>query len=435
MASVDVPVALLGYGTVGAAVNRLLIEQADDIERATGHRLRVVKALVRNADKPRSFPVDDDVLTTNIADVLDDPSIAIVAEVMGGTDPTGEYVLELLRRGKHVVTANKQLVARRGAELFAAASGAGVQLRFEASVCAAIPVIKVLRESLVVTNVHRVLGIVNGTTNYMLTEMEAGKTYEEALADAQEKGYAEADPTDDVTGADAAAKMAILATVAFNSRYELADVEVVGIDRIDALDVAAARELDMVIRLVGAARLVDGHVDVRVGPALVDRHHPLAAVEGAFNAVMLQGDAIREITLEGPGAGGVETASAVIADMASVIGTMGTGFLQNDAVWRSLPRLAPGEHRSPFYFHLAVDDVPGVLARVTVELAERDISIARILQHQNGDGAAVHVVTHEARSGSLDDALAAISALPEVRKPALPFPVVSDRGVAELGWA
>ena len=191
----------------------------------------------------------------------------------------------------------------------------------------------------------------------------------------------------------------------------------------------------MVIRLVGAARLVDGHVDVRVGPALVDRHHPLAAVEGAFNAVMLQGDAIREITLEGPGAGGIETASAVIADMASVIGTMGTGFLQNDAVWRKLPRLAPGEHRSPFYFHLSVDDVPGVLARVTLELAEREISVARILQHQNGDGAAVHVVTHETREGSLADALAAISAMPEVRKPPLPFPVVSDRGVAELGWA
>ncbi len=218
---------------------------------------------------------------------------------MGGTEPTGEYVLELLRSGKHVVTANKQLVARRGAELFEAASAAGVQLRFEASVCAAIPVIKVLRESLVVTNVHRVLGIVNGTTNFMLTEMEAGKTYAEALADAQERGFAEADPTDDVSGADAAAKMAILATVAFNSRYELGDVAVVGIDRIDPLDVAAARELEMVIRLVGAARLVDGHVDVRVGPALVDRHHPLAAVEGAFNAVMLQGDAIREITSKG----------------------------------------------------------------------------------------------------------------------------------------
>ena len=237
------------------------------------------------------------------------------------------------------MTANKQLVARRGAELFAAASAAGVQLRFEASVCAAIPVIKVLRESLVVTNVHRVLGIVNGTTNFVLTEMEAGKTYDEALAEAQERGYAEADPTDDVSGADAAAKMAILATVAFNSRVALDGRRLRRDHEIDPLDVAAARELDMVIRLVGAARLVDGRVDVRVEPALVDRSIRWPRSTGAFNAVMLQGDAIREITLEGPGAGGIETASAVIADMASVIGTMGTGFLQNDAAWRELPRL------------------------------------------------------------------------------------------------
>jgi homoserine dehydrogenase len=435
MASVDVSVALLGYGTVGSAVNRLLNDQADDIERATGHRFRVVKALVRSLDKQRHFPPDGGVLTIDIRDVVDDPEVSIVAEVMGGVEPAGEYVLELLRAGKHVVTANKQLVATRGAELFDAASGAGVQLRFEASVCAAIPVIKVLRESLVVTNVHRVLGIVNGTTNFMLTEMEAGKTYEEALREAQVRGFAEADPTDDVTGTDAAAKMAILATVAFNSRYALADVEKVGIDVISPLDVAAARELDMVIRLVGAARLLDGKVDVRVGPALIDRHHPLAAVEGAFNAVMLQGDAIREITLEGPGAGGIETASAVIADMASVIGTMGTGFLQNDPVWRSFPRLEPGENRSPFYFHLSVDDVPGVLARVTTALAEREVSVARLLQHQNGDGAALHVVTHETRQGALDEALAAITAMGEVRAKPLPFPVVSDRGVSELGWA
>jgi homoserine dehydrogenase len=435
MASVDVPVGLLGYGTVGSAVNRLLREQADDIERATGHRLRVVRALVRDLGKERQFPADRGVLTSDVREVVADPSIAIVAEVMGGVDPAGAYVLDALRSGKHVVTANKQLVARRGAELFAAASGAGVQVRFEASVCAAIPVIKVLRESLVVTNVHRVLGIVNGTTNYMLTEMESGKTYAQALADAQARGYAEADPTDDVSGADAAAKMAILATVAFKSRYPLADVATVGIDGIDPLAVAAARELDMVIRLVGAARLVDGRVDVRVGPALVDRHHPLAAVEGAFNAVMLQGDAIREITLEGPGAGGTETASAVVADMVSVIGTTGTGFLQNDAVWRELPRLAPGDHRSPFYFHLSVDDRPGVLARVAEELAERQISIARLLQHQNGDGAAIHVVTHEAREGALDEALTAIAARDEVRRRPQPYPVVSDRGVAELGWA
>jgi homoserine dehydrogenase len=265
--------------------------------------------------------------------------------------------------------------------------------------------------------------------------MEAGKTYDEALLEAQERGFAEADPTADVSGADAAAKMAILATVAFNSRYALADVETIGIDAITPLDVAAARELDMVIRLVGAARLLDGKVDVRVSPALIDRHHPLAAVEGAFNAVMLQGDAIREITLEGPGAGGVETASAVIADMASVIGTMGTGFLQNDPVWRSLPRLEPGENRSPFYFHLSVDDKPGVLARVTTALAEREVSVARLLQHQNGDGAALHIVTHDTRQGALDEALAAITAMPEVRRKPMAFPVVSERGVTELGWA
>ena len=349
-------------------------------------------------------------LTDDFADILDDPSIAVVAEVMGGLEPAGDYVLQLLRRGRHVVTANKQLVARRGAELFAAASEAGVQLRFEASVCAAIPVIKVLREALVVTNVHRVLGIVNGTTNFVLTEMEGGKTYDDALGEAQERGFAEADPTDDVSGADAAAKMAILATVAFKSRVDLDDVDFSGITEIDPLDIAAARELDMVIRLVGTARLVDGQFDVHVSPALVDRQHPLAKVDGAFNAVMLQGDAIREITLEGPGAGGLETASAVVADITSVLGTMGTGFLQNDAAWRQLPKLPAGDSRSPFYFRLSVEDRPGMLARVADALAERDISIARLVQHPNGTGAALHVVTHEARVGALSEADSARSA-------------------------
>jgi homoserine dehydrogenase len=435
MPSADLHVALLGYGTVGSAVNRLLTRSADDIERATGRRVQVVRALVRDLDKKRDYPPEPGVLTADVRDIIEDDDIAIVAEVMGGVEPTGDYVLELLRRGKHVVSANKQLVARRGGELFAAALGAKAQLRFEASVCAAIPVIKVLREALVVTNVHRVLGIVNGTTNFVLTEMESGKTYDEALAEAQERGFAEADPTDDVSGADAAAKMAILAGAAFNSRVELEDVDYSGIDAIDPDDVAAAHELDMTIRLVGAARLVDGQIDVRVEPALVDRHHPLAAVEGAFNAVMLQGDAIREITLEGPGAGGTETASAVIADMASVIGTMGTGFVQNDGFWRELPRLPAGESRSPFFFRVAVEDRPGVLARVAEELAKREISVARLLQRQNGTGAVLHVVTHEAKSGALAEALNAVSSLDEVRTRPIPLPVISDRGVEELGWA
>ena len=429
MASVDVPVALLGYGTVGSAVDRLLQQQAADIERATGHRLRVARALVRDPSKKRGLPV-----TTDFAEIRDDPSIAVVAELMGGLDPAGEYVLELLRAGKPVVTANKQLVARHSAELFAAAAEGGVQLRFEASVCAAIPVIKVLREALVVSNVHRVLGIVNGTTNFVLTEMERGSTYQEALAEAQRRGFAEADPTEDVSGKDAAAKMAILATVAFGSRVTLEDVAYEGLERVSSEDVAAAREMDMVVRLVGAATLVDGRVDVRVRPALVDRAHPLAAVEGAFNAVMLQGDAIREITLEGPGAGGQETASAVVADMVTIVGTTGTGFLQNDACWRELPRLAPGELASPFYVRLEVADRPGVLALVALRLAAQGVSIARLVQRQSDGSATLHIVAHEAPEGRLRDALDEIDALEETRGKAAALPVVSDRGVAELGW-
>jgi homoserine dehydrogenase len=435
MASIDVPVALLGYGTVGSAVNRLLVENAGDIERATGHRLRVVKALVRDVEKERGFAPDPEVLTSDFASIRDDPSIGLVAEVMGGVEPTCDYLLEVLAAGKPVVTANKQLVARRGADLFAAASRAGVQLRFEASVCAAIPVIKVLREALVVTNVHRILGIVNGTTNFMLTQMEGGADYAGALAEAQRLGFAEADPTEDVSGADAAAKMAILATVAFGSRVALEEVEYEGIEAISPLHVAAAREMDMAIRLIGQATVVGGRVDVRVGPALVDRRHPLAAVEGAFNAVMLQGDAIREITLEGPGAGGMETASAVVADMVSVIGTQATGFLQNDATWRTLERLPAGELSSPFYIHLEVDDRAGVLAHVAERLAAHGVSVARLVQEQSDGGAALHVVTHEAPWGQVAAALDEIGALPESRERPTALRVISDRGVAGLGWA
>ncbi len=430
MASVDVPVALLGYGTVGAAVDRLLTENADDIERATGHRLRVVRALVRDAGKERAFGPAPGVLTTDFADVRDDPAIALVAEVMGGIEPARGYVLDLLRAGKPVVTANKQLIAQRSDELFPAASAAGVQLRFEASVCAAIPVIKVLREALVVSSVHRVLGIVNGTTNYILTRMEAGDTYEGALSEAQRLGFAEADPTADVSGADAAAKMAILATIAFGSRVTLADVAFEGIERIVPGHILAARELGMAVRLIGEASLVGGAVDVRVHPALVERHHPLAAVEGAFNAVMLQGDAIREIMLEGPGAGGIETASAVVADMVSIVGTQGTGFLQNDAAWRTLPRLPAGELESPYYLRIEVDDRAGVLAHVAERLAAHGVSVARLIQHELEGGASLHVVTHEAPAGAVEAALAEIAALPETHGAPTRLAVISDRGVA-----
>ena len=435
MAAVDVPVALLGYGTVGSAVHRLVEESADEIKRSTGHRLRIARALVRDPARERQFTADGGVLTDDFAAIRDDASIKVVAEVMGGLEPAGDYVLELLRSGRSVVTANKQLVARRGSELFRAAAEGGVQLRFEASVCAAIPVIKLLRESLIVTNVHRVLGIVNGTTNFILSEMEAGRSYGDALAEAQRLGFAEADPTDDVGGFDAAAKTAILATVAFGSRVPLEWVEVDGIAGVTLDHISAARALEMHVKLIGRATIVGDRVDVRVGPALVDRRHPLAAVDGAFNAVMLQGDAIREITLEGPGAGGMETASAVIADMVSIVGTTGTGFLQNDPVWRELDRLPAGELPSPYYLRLAVEDRAGVLARIAHELAREGISVARLVQQPADGNAVLHVVTHEAPAGRVGAALAAIRALGESRGEASALPVVSDRGVEELGWA
>jgi homoserine dehydrogenase len=427
MASVDVGVALLGYGTVGASVSRMLAESGDEIERATGHRLRVVRALVRDLEKERPFAPGDGVLTTDFAAIRDDPSVDVVAEVMGGLEPAGGYVRALLDAGKPVVSANKQLVAREGADLFAAASAAGVQLRFEASVCAAIPVVKVLRESLIATNVHRVLGIVNGTTNFILSRMERGGSYAGALAEAQALGYAEADPSDDVNGADAAAKMAILATVAFGSRVLLDDVETRGITEIEESHVSAAAELGMVVRLVGIATLAGDAVDVRVQPAFVERTHPLAAVDGAFNAVMLQGDAIREITLEGPGAGGSETASAVVADLVSVVGTSGTGFLQNDACWRELARLDPAEWRSAWYVHLDVADRPGVLAHVTSRLAAHEVSVAQLVQKLSEGQAALDLVLHAAAAGAVNAALAEIAAFPEVLGRPFLAPVISER--------
>jgi homoserine dehydrogenase len=405
----------------------MLAESGDEIERATGHRLRVVRALVRDPAKERGFPAGDGVLTTDFAAIRDDPSVNVVAEVMGGLEPAGGYVRELLRAGKPVVSANKQLVAREGAELFATASAAGVQLRFEASVCAAIPVVKVLRESLIATNVHRILGIVNGTTNFILSRMERGDSYADALGEAQALGYAEADPSDDVNGADAAAKMAILATVAFGSRVGIDEVETRGITEIEPAHVAAAADLGMVVRLVGIATLANDAVDVRVQPAFVQRSHPLAAVDGAFNAVMIQGDAIREITLEGPGAGGTETASAVVADLVSVVGTAGTGFLQNDACWRELERLDPNAWRSPFYVHLDVADRPGVLAHAASRLAAHEVSVAQLVQRLSDGQAALDLVLHDAPFGEVAAALAEISAFPEVLGRPFVAPVISDR--------
>ena len=403
-------IGLLGYGTVGSAVHRLLREGAESIERVTGQPVEVAAALVR--DPARHPDAPDGVLTTDFARLRDDPTISVVAEVMGGIEPTREYVLALLGAGKSVVSANKQLLSQHGDELFGAAERNGVQLRFEASVCAAIPVVKVLRESMIVTNVHRIDGIVNGTTNFILTRMiQSGAPYAEALAEAQALGYAEADPTEDVTGADAAAKIAILASIAFHTRMRLEEVDHVGINLLDLADVEHAgrarvrRQADRIGLAVEVARWRHGCI-----PCLLAANHPLAAVDGAFNAVMLQGSSIREVILEGPGAGGEETATAVIGDVVAVIGTQGTGFLQHDVHYRDVGRFPPGRLQSPCYLRFTVDDTPGVLAQVAQQLADHDVSVAQVVQHPGEAGVHIVILTHRAAEGDVRAAADGVAA-------------------------
>lgn len=304
----DVPVALLGYGTVGSAVDRHLREHGDELARVTGLRLRVVRSLVRDLRKERRYPPLDGVLTTRFDEILDDPDVVAVAELMGGIDPTRGYIKALLDRGKRVATANKQLLATDGHGLLA-------QVRLGGSVCGAIPLIETLRAGLPPGGCTRISGVVNGTTNFMLTSMEAGASYDEALAHAQRLGFAELDATEDVSGADAAAKMAIIATIAFGDRVTIADVAFEGVDHVDAASVRDARARGKALRLVGTATR-DG-VEVRLTE--LDASHPLAGLEGPENAVTLEGPGFRRIVLAGPGAGGEETASAVVADLFELV--------------------------------------------------------------------------------------------------------------------
>ena len=364
MAAVDVPVALLGYGTVGAAVNRLLLESGDDIERATGHRLRVVRALVRDPARERAFPAGDGVLTTDFASIRDDPSIAVVAEVMGGVEPAGGLRARApARRQAGRLRRTSSSIARRGAELFAIASEGGVQLRFEAQRVRRDPAdqgsARVARRDERPSRArHR------QRDDELHPHAHGGAARLRAGARARRSGSATRRRIrrDDVSRRRRGGEDGDPRARSPSARASALDDVALRGHRARRRRSTSRRRAssDMAVRLVGAATLVDGRLRrARRRPAFVDRHHPLAAVEGAFNAVMLQGDAIREITLEGPGAGGLETASAVVADIVSVVGTTATGFLQNDACWRTLERLPPGDLRSPFYVRVEVDDRPG----------------------------------------------------------------------------
>ncbi|HTE59204.1 MAG TPA: homoserine dehydrogenase [Solirubrobacteraceae bacterium] len=366
-------VGLLGHGTVGSAFATLLEQRAGSIVPITGLE-----------------PVLSGVLTRSQGDFDDILERSdLIVELIGGVEPARDYVLRAMRAGRHVVSANKQLLSQHGEELWACAREHGVQLRFEAAVAGVVPVIRVLQESLAAAHVERIHGIVNGTTNYILTEMaRGGLSYEVALAQAQELGYAEADPTDDVTGRDAAAKMAILARLAFDTPVHLDQVRYEGIEHITPDDIAYAHQLGLGLKLIGTAERVDGGLSVRVHPAFLYGGHPLASVNGPFNAVTVESDAITEITMSGPGAGGPQTASAVLGDVISAM-------IPPATTPETTHRLEiVNDVESAFYLHMEVADRPGVLAQVAELLGMQGGSIKSVVQRGLGDNASLVMVLH-----------------------------------------
>jgi homoserine dehydrogenase len=403
-----VRIGLLGRGTVGAAFAELVRERADAVDAATGRRPEIAGVLRRSEG---DF---DEILAGS----------EIVVELIGGTDPAREYVLRALREGRHVVSANKQLIAQHGDELFGAAREAGVQLRFEPSVAGVIPVIRVIQESLPATEISKVFGIVNGTTNFILTEMaKTGASYDETLVRAQELGYAEADPSDDVGGGDAAAKMAILARLAFHTPVKLEDVAFEGIENVQPDDLAYAKEFGLSLKLLGVAeRHADG-ISVRVFPCFLYRGHPLAPVEGPFNAVMVEAPAITEITMSGPGAGGIETASAVLGDVVSIV----SGSAPVHAVRERLEVVTDVE--SAFYLHLEVADRPGVLAGIAAVLGESEVSVKSVVQWGLGDDARLVMVMHQAPEKRFYAALDEIAKLDFLRSPPRAIRVIEEEFV------
>ncbi|HEY3192136.1 MAG TPA: homoserine dehydrogenase [Solirubrobacterales bacterium] len=390
-----VHVGILGKGTVGGAFRELLEDRADMVEEVSGRRPKVTGTLSR---KDGDF---DEILAAS----------DIVVELIGGVDPALDYVTRSLREGRHVVTANKQLLAQHAEELVAAAREGGAQLRFEAAVAGAIPVIRVVQESLGAIPIEKVFGIVNGTTNYILTEMaRGGLSYEEALKRAQDLGYAEADPTDDVGGADAAAKMAILARLAFGAPVRLDDVPFEGIEEIKPDDLAYAKELGLSLKLLGVAeRVGDDAISVRVFPCFLYPGHPLSPIEGPFNAVMVESPAITEITMSGPGAGGRETAAAVLGDVVSVIGGGSPLFEENAKL-----KIARDVEMA-FYLHLEVDDRPGVLAQIAEVLGDNQVSVRSVVQRGLGGEAQLIMVMHPVSEKRFSAALKKIGKLDFLR--------------------
>ncbi|HEX9889576.1 MAG TPA: homoserine dehydrogenase [Nitriliruptorales bacterium] len=396
-------IGMLGCGTVGSGVVRILDQDAADIEVRTGARLVITRVGVRDTAKDRGLPLAPEIFTSDLASVVEADDVDVVVEVMGGRDQASKLIHRALELGKPVVTANKELVAHEGPELFDAAAEAGVDLHYEAAVAGAIPIIKPLKESLAGDRVHRVVGILNGTTNYILTKMtEEGAAYDDVLAEAQRLGYAEADPTADVGGHDAASKTAILASLAFDTRVVADDVHREGIENVTATDIKVADRLGYVIKLLGIASEQDDAVAVRVHPTFLPKTHPLASVRESFNAIYVEADAAGELMFYGRGAGSLPTGSAVVGDIIDAV----RNLLQEsrgpvESAHRA-KRIRPIEELSTqYYLLLDVEDRPGQLAIVAQTFGRNEVSIAQVWQEGSGDSAQLVLITHRANERAL----------------------------------
>ncbi len=407
---------MLGCGVVGGSVARELATNSDDLAARSGAKLELVKVAVRTPGKRDG--VSEKLITTDANSVVTDPAIELVIEVMGGIEPARELILKAIQNGKSVVTANKALLASHGADLYNAAEKAGVDLYYEAAVAGAIPIIRPLRESLVGDRINRVMGIVNGTTNFILTKMdEEGLPFDVVLKEAQALGYAEADPTADIEGHDAAAKAAILAGLAFHSRVTANDVACEGISKLTAQDVATAKSMNKTIKLIAEAKRTDQGIAVRVCPMMLDRSHPLASVREAFNAVFVESEGAGQLMFYGRGAGGAPTASAVLGDVVAVSRHLVAGSKgPAESDYADLGIAPQGAAYTKYAIRLSVTDKPGVLANVANTFASEGVSIQTVRQTGRGDEAELTVVTHRGTEAALQATVKKLASLDVVRE-------------------
>ncbi len=411
----ELGVGILGLGTIGSGVWRLLTENKGLLDERTQAAIRVKKVCDVDLRRKREVTVPPALLTTKAEELIRDPEVDIVVELIGGTDVAGRYILEAIDQGKHVVTANKALLAERGAEIFAAAREKGVSIGFEASVAGGIPILKAIREGFIANRIQEVYGIVNGTANYILSAMaERGADFKEVLRQAQDKGYAEQDPTFDIKGIDAAHKLSILISLCYGVEPPREGLYVEGIDGVTRTDIELARRMGYAVKLLAISKERSGQIEARVHPTMIPLHHPLAEVKGVFNAIFLKGDAVGETMFFGRGAGMMPTASAVVSDIAMVANGVTKAVIPAGGRRASIQPME--DLTSEYYFRFSVVDKPGVLAQIAKHLGDHDISIASVYQPERDAGSKVPIVVmaHEAREKDVQKAITKIDNLETV---------------------